>query len=162
MTSFGLVSLLLVIVALTFAGWGVRLIFRRPYSPVEWLLFYTAYLMARLLWRTTVSRPLSIGYYQGAIIVTNHRSSVDPFFIQLAVGVRRVHWMVAKEFIQHPAFRCFLRKSQVITTSRTGIDTAAIKQAIRYAAEGGLVGMFPEGRINRTDQLLLPVRSGAA
>ena len=86
MTTFGLVAILLVLVTLALAGWGVRLIFRQPYSPVEWLLFYTAYLLARLLWRTSVSHPLSIGSDEGAIIVTNHRSSVDPFFIQLAVG----------------------------------------------------------------------------
>ncbi len=34
--------------------------------------------------------------------------------------------------------------------------------AIRYASSGGLVGIFPEGRINRTSELLLPGRSGAA
>ena len=34
--------------------------------------------------------------------------------------------------------------------------------AIRYAQEGGLVGLFPEGRVNTTDELLLPGRPGAA
>jgi 1-acyl-sn-glycerol-3-phosphate acyltransferase len=30
------------------------------------------------------------------------------------------------------------------------------------AQDGGIVGMFPEGRINQTDQVLLPGRPGAA
>jgi 1-acyl-sn-glycerol-3-phosphate acyltransferase len=33
--------------------------------------------------------------------------------------------------------------------------------AIRIVSEGGFVGMFPEGRINRTEDLLLPGRPGA-
>jgi len=45
---------------------------------------------------------------------------------------------------------------------RGGVDTAATKLAIRLAQEGGLVGMFPEGRINDTNDLLLPGRPGAA
>jgi 1-acyl-sn-glycerol-3-phosphate acyltransferase len=34
--------------------------------------------------------------------------------------------------------------------------------AIRYAQEGELVGILPEGRINRTERFLLPGRPGAA
>ena len=37
-----------------------------------------------------------------------------------------------------------------------------MKLAIRYARDGGLVGVFLEGRINTTGQLLLPGRPGAA
>lgn len=96
-----------------------------------------------------------------AILVANHRSSVDPFFVQLAAG-RRVHWMVAKEYCQHAIFGAVLKPLQVIPTNRSGIDTSATKQAIRLAKEGRLVGMFPEGRINRTVDPLLPIRSGAA
>jgi 1-acyl-sn-glycerol-3-phosphate acyltransferase len=50
----------------------------------------------------------------------------------------------------------------VIPVSRGGIDTAATKIALRRVAEGQIVGMFPEGRINMSDRLFLPVRPGAA
>jgi 1-acyl-sn-glycerol-3-phosphate acyltransferase len=33
---------------------------------------------------------------------------------------------------------------------------------MRYARQGDLVGMFPEGRVNTTNRLLLPGRPGAA
>jgi hypothetical protein len=37
-----------------------------------------------------------------------------------------------------------------------------VKTAIRLVGEGRLVGMFPEGRINRTKSPILKIRAGAA
>ena len=95
------------------------------------------------------------------MIVCNHRCPLDPSFIAITVP-RIVHWMVAKEYCEHPAFRWLLHVCGVIPVSRGGIDTAATKAAIRLVESGGLVGVFPEGRINTTGQTLLPGRPGAA
>jgi 1-acyl-sn-glycerol-3-phosphate acyltransferase len=70
--------------------------------------------------------------------------------------------MVAREYCEAPVIGWLLREFQVIPVGRGGVDTAATKQAIRLAQEGELIGMFPEGRINLTDQVLLPGRPGAA
>lgn len=142
--------------------WMARILIKKSMTPFQSLLYYVAKGITRLLWRGTADRQLPIEMGQGAVIVTNHGSSVDPFFVQLAVGPRIVRWMVAKEFVEHPAFRWFLTTAQAISTNRGGIDTAATKRAIRSAASGHLVGMLPEGRINRSKELLLPVRPGAA
>jgi len=131
-------------------------------SLSQWLLYQLSHWLTLSLWRGSADRKLPLEPGQGAVIVTNHRSSVDPFFIQLAVGPQLVHWMVAKEFMVHPAFGWFLRRTEAISTNRAGIDTAATKQAIRHVAAGSLVGMLPEGRINMSDEFLLPVRPGAA
>ena len=99
--------------------------------------------------------------HQGAILVANHRSSVDPCFIQLASG-DRVHWMVAGEYFKVPIVGLLLRSFQCIPTNRGGVDTASTKQAIQMARRGCFVGMFPEGRINRTHDAWMAVRPGAA
>ena len=135
---------------------------RTRMTALQSVLYYISYVMTISLWRCRSNRLLPRDPGQGAVIVTNHRSSVDPFFIQMAVGPEIVHWMVAKEFVEHPAFRWFLRTGEVIPTNRAGIDTASTKQAIRYAENGELVGMLPEGRINMSEDFLLPVRPGAA
>jgi 1-acyl-sn-glycerol-3-phosphate acyltransferase len=70
--------------------------------------------------------------------------------------------MVAAEYFQWPVAGWFLRQTGAIPTRRGGVDTTATKAAIRLAQQGELVGMFPEGRINVGDELLLPVRPGAA
>lgn len=99
--------------------------------------------------------------HQGAVLVANHRSSVDPCFIQLAAG-DRVHWMVAGEYFKVPIVGALLRGFQCIPTNRGGVDTASTKQAIELAKRGQFVGMFPEGRINRTENSWMSVRPGAA
>jgi 1-acyl-sn-glycerol-3-phosphate acyltransferase len=132
---------------------------RSPYTYLQSVFFLLIVLLVRILWRAQVPPwPLPPG--QGALLVANHRSSIDPFFLQV-VAPRTVHWMVAREYCEHPLLGWFLRLADVIPTNRSGMDTAATKAAIRLAAEGGLVGMFPEGRINMTDQPLQPGRAGA-
>jgi 1-acyl-sn-glycerol-3-phosphate acyltransferase len=115
----------------------------------------------RLRWHTCVDRQMAIGPDQGAVIVANHRSGFDPMFLQLAAP-RMIHWMVAKEYCVNHWLAWFFRLLEAIPAGRGGIDTAAVKQAIRMAASGKLVGMMPEGRINESNDLLLPGRPGAA
>lgn len=117
--------------------------------------------MGRLLWRVTFLNEAPQELRSGAVLVANHRSSVDPFFVQLAAR-RRVHWLVAKEYCSHILFGPILRACQVIPTNRSGMDTASTKSAIRITKSGRLVGMFPEGKINQSKRPLLPLRSGAA
>ncbi|MDX1944612.1 MAG: lysophospholipid acyltransferase family protein [Pirellulaceae bacterium] len=134
---------------------------RSKLTPLQCVLWGVAYLLVRLLWRASWSGALAVPPGRGSILVSNHRSSVDPFFLQTAAD-RPIHWMVAREFCQSRAFGWFLRACEVIPVGRGGIDTAATKEALRIVSAGGLVGMFPEGRINMTDDLLLPGRPGAA
>jgi 1-acyl-sn-glycerol-3-phosphate acyltransferase len=150
----------LLLLGVAVAAWVLIGLRRSPYTAVQSLLFFVNVLLTRMLWRVDVPRGLPIGEQQGAVIILNHRSSVDPFFIQLVAG-RPVHWMVAREYCEHPAFGWFLRICEVIPVNRGGGDTASTKAAIRLAAGGGLIGMLPEGRINMTGQFMLPSRPGA-
>ncbi len=143
---------------LGYAGW---LMAKSDYGVWESTLYLPTYLMGRLLWRVHFTNSAPPELKGGAVLVANHRSSVDPFFVQLAAR-RRVHWMVAKEYCAHFLFGPILRAAEVIPTNRSGMDTAATKIAIRLTKSGQLVGMFPEGRLNHTRQPLVSIRSGAA
>lgn len=134
---------------------------RRVYTFPRYVLASFNLFWARCWWRTSIPAELPIPIGQGAVLIANHRSSVDPFFIQVAAH-RVVHWMVAKEFVEHPALAWFLRQTGAIGTSRGGRDTKAIRAAIDLLKAGELVGVLPEGRINMTDRLMLPFRPGAA
>jgi 1-acyl-sn-glycerol-3-phosphate acyltransferase len=134
---------------------------RRPLTAPQNLLLFINRLLTSLLWRTAAPSDVPLPPGRGGVIICNHRSSVDPFFVQRSTQ-RPIHWMVAKEYVHHPALRWFLTTCEVIPVNRGGIDTAATKLAMRYVRAGGVIGMFPEGRINRTSDLFLPVRPGAA
>lgn len=145
----------------TLAGWIVLMLRRSPFSPVQSILYALNYAITRILWRARIHGRFSIAPGQGAVIVCNHRCPLDPSLIALAVP-RVVHWMVAREYCEFPPFAWLLRTCGSIPVGRGGIDTAATKAAIRLIEQGGLVGIFPEARINVTEQTLLPGRLGAA
>ena len=134
---------------------------RSRFSPLQSVLWVLALALVKLRWRAVWHGKLNLPEGQGAVLVCNHGSSVDPFFIQTTTG-RKVHWLVAREYCQRGAIGWFLRSCEVIPTGRAGVDTAATKAALRIASAGGLVGMFPEGRINETSERMLSVRPGAA
>lgn len=113
------------------------------------------------LWRTKSLCGFPLDHERGAVIVANHRSSIDPFLIHLIAG-QLVSWMVAREFCESWLFGWFLRQARTIPTRRGGIDNTSIMEAVRLLKEGKWVGVLPEGRINMSDEFMLPVRPGAA
>lgn len=156
-----LATLFLFALVLAVVAWAANGFRRSPYTFAQTLLYLPAMVLVKIQWRASLPPGLPLRPDEGAVIVSNHRSSVDPFFVQV-IAQRDVHWMVAKEYCDSKAFGWFLRLVEVIPTNRGGIDTAATKLAIRHVQNGKVIGMFPEGRINMTEELLLPVRPGAA
>jgi len=148
-------------IGLTLLVLAIIRIRKTRYTVPQSFVFAWNHLMAKVLWRAEISSPLPVGPNEGAVIICNHRCPIDTSFIALGVD-RPVRWMVASEYCRHWLTGWFLRICAVIPTNRSGVDTASTKVAIRHAQEGGLVGLFPEGRINTTDQVLLPGRPGVA
>lgn len=143
--------LLLLIVACRFTEFSLL---QRIYYGIAWL-------MTRLQWGAKYDGQFDLPRAGGGIVICNHRSSVDPFFIQTH-SRRKIRWMVAKEYVSSWALAWFLKPCEVIPVGRGGVDTAATKTAFRAIEAGGIIGMLPEGRINTTKEPLLPVRPGAA
>jgi 1-acyl-sn-glycerol-3-phosphate acyltransferase len=158
-------DILAVSVLAIFAGsvllWMIIVWWRTQYTPTQAIIFAFNYVMCRVLWRASISGRVRVPQGRGAVFVCNHRGPIDPAFIALTV-YRPVSWLVAKEYCLNPVLAGMMRIVKAIPVGRMGVDTAATKLSIRCAQEGGLVGLFPEGRINTTDSLLLPGRPGAA
>jgi 1-acyl-sn-glycerol-3-phosphate acyltransferase len=158
LVAIGVMAAIAVLVPL---GWTVAGILRYKCTLGQGFLLGFNLLLNRLRWHTRANRPMPLlAPGQGAVIVANHRSGFDPMFLQVAAA-RIVHWMVARQYCTW-RLAWFFRILQCIPTGRGGIDTAAVKQAIRLAENGELVGIMPEGRINETEALMLPGRPGAA
>ena len=135
--------ILLLLSAAVLVALIVRYMRRWRLTLLQWLLLMLNRFLNLVLWQTRINRPLPVAD-QGAIIVANHRSSFDSMFI--AIGTHRlIHWMVAREYCVDWRLGWFFRGLGAIPAGRAGIDLAAVRQAIRLAAAGELVGMMPEG-----------------
>src|SRR5690349_17154715 len=122
------------LLGLALAAVTVRAYRHHRFAPVQFPLYMYNLFMTRVIWRATVDGRLALPLDQGAVIVCNHRSPIDPAFVALACD-RQVHWMVAREYCQHPLVGWVLKILQVIPTGRGGVDTAATKLAMRYAQQ---------------------------
>jgi 1-acyl-sn-glycerol-3-phosphate acyltransferase len=93
-----------------------------------------------------------------AILVSNHTSSIDPLLLQ-AFSPRLIRWMMAKEYFDFKPLRWLFDTVGVILVERSGRDLAATRAAMRVLEAGYVLGVFPEGKIETSDDLL-PFQSG--
>ena len=95
------------------------------------------------------------------IFVGNHLSNLDVVFPAISTN-RAVHFMAKSElFDQGVLMKWFVRKCECIPVNRDGTDVKAVMQAMKYLKMGESVVIFPEGTRNKSNEVLLPFRSGA-
>lgn len=92
------------------------------------------------------------------IVVANHTAGVDPLLIQAACPFE-VRWMMARDMMI-PAGRPLWEFARIIPVDRARPDPAALRQALRHLREGGVLGVFPEGGIERPPGMLRPFEPG--
>jgi 1-acyl-sn-glycerol-3-phosphate acyltransferase len=115
---------------------------------------------ARMYHQLSVRSPHQFPRTGAGIFVCNHTSALDPLLIQSA-SPRLIVWMMAKEYYDLPILGRIFRTLEVIPVDRTGRDTAATRAALRALSHGRILGVFPEGRIEPSRELL-PFQTGVA
>lgn len=95
------------------------------------------------------------------IIVGNHKSVLDVVPAALCMD-KPVHYMAKKELTENKIGKWFTRKCECILVNRDGTDVRAVMLAMKYLKNGESVCIFPEGTRNKTDEVFLPFKSGAA
>jgi 1-acyl-sn-glycerol-3-phosphate acyltransferase len=115
---------------------------------------------ARVYHRLEVISPSRLPPSGPGIIVCNHTSGLDPHLVQSACR-RLISWMMAREYYEIRMIKPMLDAMGTIPVSRNGRDMSATRAAMRALARGQMLGIFPEGRIEPTRQLL-PFQTGAA
>jgi 1-acyl-sn-glycerol-3-phosphate acyltransferase len=117
-------------------------------------------LFARLYHQSELLSPPRLPRRGPAILVSNHVSGLDPLLLQSACR-RLITWMMAREYYDIKPLRWFFKQLEAIPVERSGRDVAATRLALRALADGRVLGIFPEGRIE-TDHELLPFQTGVA
>jgi len=117
-------------------------------------------ILARVYHRTIVLSPQHLPRNGPGILVCNHISGLDPVLVQ-SVCPRLVVWMMAREYYEIPGLKWLFETIEAIPVDRSGRDMAATRSALRALADGRILGVFPEGRIE-TSRELLPFQTGVA
>ena len=125
-----------------------------------WYRFLRAWAgsFARLYHGQSAISPCRLPRTGPAILVSNHISSVDPLLLQ-AFCPRLIRWMMAKEYFDFKPLRWLFDTVGVILVERSGRDMAATRAAIRALEAGYVLGVFPEGKIESTNDLI-PFQNG--
>lgn len=95
----------------------------------------------------------------GVILAGNHRHIFDPCMPIISTK-RPVHYMAKKELFSG-IFGWFFKLVGCISVDRGHDNTLAKNEAIKVLEEGKVLGIFPEGTRNKTNDILLPFKYGA-
>lgn len=94
----------------------------------------------------------------GLIVVSNHVAGLDPVAIQSTMR-HPIRWLMSAEMMV-PALAWMWRRLRIIPVCFDNRDASALKTAIAHVAAGGVLGIFPEGAIERPARRLRPFSGG--
>ncbi|MBR2677940.1 MAG: 1-acyl-sn-glycerol-3-phosphate acyltransferase [Bacilli bacterium] len=97
---------------------------------------------------------------EGRILLAgNHTKWLDPVLL-VSVVKRQVHFL-AKEELFHGLTKPIVKGMGCVPVNRKIHDKNALQGAIDFLNNDLCVGIFPEGTINRTDDIIMPFKIGA-
>lgn len=96
----------------------------------------------------------------GVILAGNHKGNTDAL-LMLAGPKRVVHMMAKKELFNSKIKNAFFRSMGCIKVDRSIHDENAKSEAIDILNNGNILGIFPEGTTNKTNDIIMPFKYGA-
>lgn len=98
------------------------------------------------------------------LIISNHRSIIDPLIIEIALKNKGIHglWVAKKELYNSFFFGKFTRNAGSILLDRESNQISGFfKDVKKNVAQGNTICIFPEGGRNKTDAPLAPFKDGS-
>lgn len=93
------------------------------------------------------------------ILAGNHKSLFD--MLLLAVYIQgEIHFMAKKELFKFKILKIFFSMLGAFPVDRNNVDIKSIKESLRILRNNEVLGIFPEGTRNKTDEIILPFKEG--
>lgn len=127
-------------------------LFYKMVKPIVGALF-------KILFRPTIIGRENIPKTGGIVLAGNHTKWLDPIML-IAVTKRQVHFL-AKDELFHGKTKFIVKKMGCIPVNRKIHDKDALNQGYQTLENGNVIGIFPEGTINRTKDIIMPFKIGA-
>ena len=127
-------------------------------------LEYAEILLARLNIAIEVKDADKIEQDGQYLIISNHRSIIDPLVIEVALKNKGVHglWIAKKELYNSFFFGLFTRNAGTILLDRGSRQMSGFFKDVKESVkQGQTICIFPEGGRNKTDTLLNSFKEGA-
>jgi cytidylate kinase len=125
-------------------------------GPLDDRLYRVAYSFIPPVWRTLFRMKIKGAEHIPAtgpvLLVSNHRSNLDPIFVGVAFP-REIHFMAKAELWKFKPLGALIDQLGTFPVNRGEADRTAVKRALDTLAAGAVVGMFPEGHRQRSGRL---------
>lgn len=113
----------------------------------------------KAVYRPTLTGTENIPENGRVILAGNHTNYFDCLLVASATK-RCVHYLAKDELMRGP-LKLIFGSLGIIPVNRRQKDKAALETAEAMLRDEKLIGIFPEGTINRTDDIIMPFKFGA-
>ena len=97
----------------------------------------------------------------GVVLAGNHTKWMDCVMV-MASCKRSVHFLAKSEIFKNPICNFIFTNSGLIPVHRERKDPDALRTAKEYLKIGAVIGIFPEGKVNKENRnAVLPLKMGA-
>lgn len=126
--------------------------FYRFARPIIWIF-------TKLVFRPVIVGKENIPTSGSVVLAGNHTNNFDCILL-ISCTKRTVHFLAKKELLDSK-FKWIFKNMGIIPVDRSKKDHNALSKAIETLNENRVIGIFPEGTINRTKDVTMPFKYGA-
>ncbi len=144
-------------------GWLLKKV-KTSTEKMDLRLEYSHTLLKKLNMSVTVLNPEKLPKDGNYLLISNHRSIVDPLIIEQALETTKVrgYWVAKKELYNSFFFGTFTRNAGTILLDREASSMSGFfKDTKAVVKEGHSIFIFPEGTRNKEDIPLSTFKEGA-
>lgn len=113
----------------------------------------------KLVYRPTIVGKEYIPGTGGVVLAGNHTNYFDSILL-ISCTKRTIHFLGKKELFEGK-FKWIFKNMGIIPVNRKQKDPNALNSAIEVLKDDKVIGIFPEGTINRTEDVTMPFKFGA-
>lgn len=117
------------------------------------------FLLCKLFYRPTIIGLENIPKKGRILLAGNHTKWLDPIML-VGMTKRQVHFL-AKDELFHGRTKWIVKGMGCVPVNRKIHDKNALETAEEFLEKELCVGIFPEGTINRTEDVIMPFKFGA-
>lgn len=111
--------------------------------------FFTIFFSPKYYRESDTSRILE----GNAVVISNHRGVFDPPILYMTFFSNYMNMVAAESIFKIPIMSLFFKGMGCIPLERDKLDTLSFKTSVKKLRSGEVVCLFPEGKLNYSDEL---------